>query len=252
MKKCTKCSILLPRTDFYVNGKHITGKCKTCICEENKQKRLELFTESENVSLGKEGKRRCSKCCEVKTTEFFYKKRESFEGFCKQCKSSKSKVNRDSNPDFLQNAKIVRDKYWEANPEAYQKSLEYHRGYYQENKQKHHQWVRDWFKRHPGKSTEYFRKWRLQNLDVSTYHAQKRRAAKIQATASWAALEECEIKALYKKSRELTQSGVNHNVDHIVPLQSEFVCGLHCLANLQVITASENFAKSNYYWPDMW
>ncbi len=41
-------------------------------------------------------------------------------------------------------------------------------------------------------------------------------------------------------------------VDHIVPLSSEFVCGLHCIANLAVITKAENDRKQNRWWPDMW
>jgi hypothetical protein len=40
-------------------------------------------------------------------------------------------------------------------------------------------------------------------------------------------------------------------VDHIIPLKSDFVCGLHCHTNLRVITAEENKAKNNRYWPDM-
>lgn len=34
-------------------------------------------------------------------------------------------------------------------------------------------------------------------------------------------------------------------------LKGKFVCGLHCEANLQVITKSENSKKHNSYWPDM-
>ncbi len=40
-------------------------------------------------------------------------------------------------------------------------------------------------------------------------------------------------------------------VDHIVPLQSDEVCGLEHHLNMGVITALENGKKSNSWWPDM-
>jgi hypothetical protein len=56
----------------------------------------------------------------------------------------------------------------------------------------------------------------------------------------------------YAESSRLTlETGIAHEVDHIVPLLSGLVCGLHCEANLQVITAFENQSKNNRFWPDM-
>lgn len=40
-------------------------------------------------------------------------------------------------------------------------------------------------------------------------------------------------------------------VDHIVPIKSQIVCGLHNEFNLQVIPSRDNRAKSNRYWPHM-
>lgn len=45
--------------------------------------------------------------------------------------------------------------------------------------------------------------------------------------------------------------GVRLSVDHTVPLQHPLVCGLHRVANFQVVPLLDNMRKSNNWWPDM-
>jgi hypothetical protein len=65
------------------------------------------------------------------------------------------------------------------------------------------------------------------------------RANKLKATPSWS--ESKAIRAFYEACP------VGYHVDHIVPLQGVTVRGLHVLANLQYLTASENCSKGNKY-----
>jgi len=70
------------------------------------------------------------------------------------------------------------------------------------------------------------------------------------ATPPWTTTAICSI--YWDISRLQTiASGVQHSVDHIVPLVHPLVCGLHCPANLRVIPLRENTAKGNLWWPDM-
>ena len=45
--------------------------------------------------------------------------------------------------------------------------------------------------------------------------------------------------------RATETTGKLHVVDHIIPIRSEFVCGLHVPCNLRIITQEENLKKSN-------
>ena len=64
----------------------------------------------------------------------------------------------------------------------------------------------------------------------------------------WYDIEKELIRALYLKRDRLTKStGLEHNIDHIVPICSDDVCGLHTLANLRIISEEENLNKSNKF-----
>jgi hypothetical protein len=90
--------------------------------------------------------------------------------------------------------------------------------------------------------------WKKSNPDRVASYTAKRRSAKLSATPAWVEFDA--ILSLYTEARSRSESeGVVYHVDHIVPLQSEFVCGLHCLSNLQIIPGKENISKGNRTWP---
>jgi len=78
----------------------------------------------------------------------------------------------------------------------------------------------------------------------------KWRAARIEATPPWLTEEmESQIAEKYRQAQAITQeTGIPHEVDHVVPLQGRLVRGLHVPWNLRVISAEKNRAKSNFLW----
>lgn len=79
----------------------------------------------------------------------------------------------------------------------------------------------------------------------------KRRAIKKNAKVPWA--NEFFLQEAYLLAKlRTTVTGFPWEVDHIVPLQSGHVCGLHVEHNVQVIPASANKSKGNRTWPGMW
>jgi 5-methylcytosine-specific restriction endonuclease McrA len=77
----------------------------------------------------------------------------------------------------------------------------------------------------------------------------KARAALLQRTPPWADL--ALIREFYAHAQRVTlESGLPHEVDHVIPLQGERVSGLHVETNLRVVPSSVNRAKSNRYEVD--
>jgi hypothetical protein len=85
------------------------------------------------------------------------------------------------------------------------------------------------------------------------YSAKKnteRRVKTQMATPPWANLDA--IRTVYDLAAKMESlTGQRYHVDHIVPLNSRTVSGLHVHHNLQVLPAVDNLRKGNRHWPDM-
>ncbi len=90
------------------------------------------------------------------------------------------------------------------------------------------------------------KEWRNNNQSKCLAQSRKRKAQKIKATPKWFKQERDKVDLIYVKAREF-----GFHVDHIVPLRSKKVCGLHTWANLQLLAPEINISKKNRYWPDM-
>jgi hypothetical protein len=98
------------------------------------------------------------------------------------------------------------------------------------------------------KTREYNRLYRQRHKDRVAAFVQGKNAKKRQARPAWA--NESKIRVVYRTACVLTKLMKRRfEVDHIYPLNSPFMCGLHVETNLRVISREENMQKSNRHWP---
>ena len=159
--------------------------------------------------------KKCKLCNTVKNKECFTKNKRNKDGLsyiCKICKRKKEK------------------EYYLKNNCKNRKLKSYHK-----NKHKYKDVKKEYDKNRYAENKSYY---------LHIYN--KRRCAKIKATPKWA--DQDKIRTIYKKAKWLEElTGLKYHVDHIIPLQGDGVCGLHCWNNLQILEASLNLTKKNKY-----
>ncbi len=94
---------------------------------------------------------------------------------------------------------------------------------------------------------QYRNAWKEANKTQVRADTKARRRKHRQATLPWLSRrQKSEIRHLYQIAITMTQTtGEQYVVDHIYPLRSDVVCGLHVPWNLRVMTQEENLKKSN-------
>lgn len=201
----------------------------------------------------------CTKCGVKKLFMEFHKNGEGLRPDCKGCVSAKDRAYREVNHTKV----LARQKaYREANKESLVKKAAV---WARANPEKARAAKKVWAKnntekdRAAKKAYQEFNKdkvaaankaWRQANPDKRNAIAARHRSSKLQATPAWA--NSFFIGEAYSLAALRTKTlGFQWHVDHIVPLRSKLVCGLHVEHNLRVIPAHENRSKSNRFWPDM-
>lgn len=136
----------------------------------------------------------------------------------------------------------------------YMVAKEYDRKRWQNDRDEESQRSRLYRQQNAERLAEY---WREKQTRRRKEHPEKvlasnaqRKIAERRSIPSWANIGS--IRLMYAKAKELSaRLGVDFQVDHVVPLRSKLVCGLHCEANLQLLASDINHRKRNYEWPDM-
>lgn len=124
----------------------------------------------------------------------------------------------------------------------------YCRSYRKRNLEKRREASRAWRNNNLERARKNLSNWKKNNKDTVNALNSKRRATQLKALPLWADL--AAIKTIYEECERLTkETGMQHEVDHIYPLQNKYMCGLHVETNLQILTKEENLAKSNRTWP---
>lgn len=117
-------------------------------------------------------------------------------------------------------------------------------GWYQENRE---QVIAAANTRPASARKEYQKTWKDKNLVWVRADTKARRRKHRDASPPWLTTKQkAEIRSLYQIAITMTKvTGEQYVVDHIWPLRSDDVCGLHVPWNLQVIPRAANLVKSN-------
>ncbi len=230
-KRCTRCGIEKPLTGFHKSrsatgarsgrgGQGVAAVCRDCRAEARKPGLLARRAARAEAAL--QGLRSCGTCKEIKPIASFHVRRASTDGLAYKC------------ADCVKEANV---RWREDNPGAFQ-------AWYAANKERRANYWRGWYEKNKVHRSASYAAWAKKSQHIINAIVARRTAAKLRATPKWA--DPDAIREFYSMAAWLTaETGVKHEVDHIYPLQGKSVCGLHCEANLQVLTKTENIRKSN-------
>ena len=161
--------------------------------------------------------KKCTKCKTSKNYSEFYKRKTNKDGLRSECKLCSKKYNSEY---YNQNSSKIKERV----------------GFYREDNIE--------------KIREYDReRSKTRSPELNRYYLSIRRARKKSATPKWLSVFDKDyIKQLYIQCVELEKTtGTKYNVDHIIPIIQNKVCGLHVPWNLQILEDTTNFKKSNNF-----
>ena len=185
--------------------------------------------------------RHCPKCDSDKPLDQFNKDKTTTSGFatwCRECCKAKNKARYNA----IRPERLAKQKKWsDANPDKRRKSCA---ARYERNGDSVRKQALEWAKNNPKRcnanARKHYRKYPEKAADRSAL-----RQSRLQfATPPWVDHEALLI--FYREARAKTrETGIKYEVDHIHPIVSDILCGLHVPWNLQILTQFDNRSKGN-------
>lgn len=201
----------------------------------------------------------CKICEEEKLLSAFHKRKENgkYRNECTKCMGLRNRANRDSKRGYCRVTYDVTPyagAYICTTCLTSSPAADY---YVRKDGRRHSECKRCLMSRNtrniaknPDAHAAYHATYRKDNLAKKIQANIKRRTLEKQARPAWFCYDK--VKAIYDESRRITEeTGIQHHVDHIVPIKGKIVCGLNWHGNLQIITAVENQRKHNKLVDDM-
>lgn len=140
-------------------------------------------------------------------------------------------------PSYKKRRKIYEKKWREENKDYLDK---YRIEYYSLNREKVNEQIRNWQRENKEKHREYCRSWEKNNRGKLREKSIRRYIRKIQGCPDIQEVRD-EVRKIYDNCPD------GMHVDHIIPINSPLVCGLHVSWNLQYLTPEENARKGNRF-----
>jgi hypothetical protein len=256
LKPCIRCQITKPLEDFYVHRVRKDGRSSRCReCEKAVKSELwhgkKAADPASTVAYARASYlRHQDKHLAYKKAEYaadpdkFRAKNRALSDEAKARYREAMNLTRRNNPE---KARAANRKNYVENREARlaaeKVAREANREIYAERQSRQY---RKHIEKRKAASAEYYRRTYAQKKPQYNAKAKARWASKLKATPSWANkffMEEAYALAALRTK----MFGAPWEVDHIIPLRSKTVCGLHVECNLRVIPKPVNRSKGNKY-----